>query len=268
VDELPPCRWRECANGGFRCHSPRYVAPPNRVAADFCRSCPYVEGVAAPEPAVTRTTARFVVATLYTREIAEMGSLSAGVLRAYAARHGYEAVVSPEAVDPSRPAAWGKLLLVERHLAHNPSCEWLLWIDADAVITNAARRLEELIDDADFLVSDDPSSSPINSGVFLARNCPAVLDLLRRAYAKVQYLFHPWWEQLALAEALRESGPALRSRVVPRRLFNAFPGEHRAGDFVIHFAGCPREVKLAGVRQAVAALTHPTLQPDTGSVSP
>jgi hypothetical protein len=55
---------------------------------------------------------------------------------------------------------------------------------------------------------------------------------------------------------------------VPRRLFNAFPGEHREGDFVIHFAGCPREVKLAGVRHAVAALTNPTLQPDTGSVRP
>src|SRR5437868_4385335 len=83
-------------------------------------------------------------------------------------------------------------------------------------------RVDESID---FLAAEDQSACAINAGVFLVRNCPAALDMLRRAYAKVQYIDHPWWEQVALAEALREAGDMVRSRVVRRRLLNAFPHE-------------------------------------------
>jgi len=92
----------------------------------------------------------------------------------------------------------------------------------------------------------------INSGVFLVRNCPAALEMLRRAYAKVQYIHHLWWEQLALAEALRECGDRLRSRVVSRRLLNAFPDEYRKGDFIVHYAGCSLKEKLVGVKKILA----------------
>jgi hypothetical protein len=162
--------------------------------------------------------------------------------------------VASAALDPGRPAPWSKLALVERYFSKNPACNWLMWIDADAVITNPAQRLEDLVaDDVDFLVAEDIPPSPINSGVFLARNCPAVLDLFRRAYAKAQYLGHPWCEQPALADALRENAAGLRFRIVPRRLFNSFAGEHRPGDFIIHFAGCTRTAKMAGVQRALAA---------------
>jgi hypothetical protein len=76
--------------------------------------------------------------------------------------------------------------------------------------------------------------------------------MLRRAYAKVEYVHHPWWEQLALAEALRESGDAVRARVVRRRLLNAFPDEYRKGDFIVHYAGCGLETKLKGVKRILA----------------
>jgi hypothetical protein len=44
--ELLPCRWRSGQEHGLWCHSPRYIAPPNRVTAEFCRACCYRE----PEP--------------------------------------------------------------------------------------------------------------------------------------------------------------------------------------------------------------------------
>jgi hypothetical protein len=76
--------------------------------------------------------------------------------------------------------------------------------------------------------------------------------MLRRAYGKEQYIHHPWWEQLALAEALRECGDTVRSRVVHRRLFNALPEEYRKGDFIVHYAGYSLAEKLAGVRKILA----------------
>ncbi len=256
MNELPLCRWREHqADDSLLCQSSKYIAPPNPVAADFCRSCSYIDH----EQSEIRTIsdapgARIALATLYTPEMSEMGQLSSGALCAYAARHGYAAVVATGKIDATRPASWSKLLLVERHLASNPACEWVMWIDADAVVTNPARRVEDLIgEDVDFLVAEDLPPSPMNLGVFLIRNCPATRDLLRRAYEKGQYTHHPWWEQPAIVEALSEGGAAVRFRVVPRRLFNAFPGEHREGDFILHFAGSSPEAKLAGVRKAVLA---------------
>jgi hypothetical protein len=128
-----------------------------------------------------------------------------------------------------------------------------MWIDSDAIIANPKKRLEDLIDEGiDFLAAEDQSACVINSGVFLVRNCSAALDMLRRAYGKVQYIHHPWWEQLALAEALRESGDTLRSRIVRRRMFNAFPNEYRQGDFIVHYAGCSLKAKLRGVKKIIA----------------
>jgi hypothetical protein len=195
---------------------------------------------------------RFAVATLYTPDYAKLGTYTSKVLCAYAKRRGYDAIVATGSLDPARPASWSKLLLVERYLATNPGCTWLMWIDADAVIANPRQRLEDLIDDdIDFLAAEDVLGYAINAGVFLVRNCPATLEMLRRAYAKVQYTHHPCWEQLALAEALRECD-TVRSRVVPRRLLNALPREYRQGDFIVHFPGCSLEAKLRGVKRVLA----------------
>ena len=196
---------------------------------------------------------RFAVATLYTPDYAQLGKRTSKALCAYARQQGYDAIVATGSLDATRPPAWSKLLLVERYLAANPACTWLLWIDSDAVIANPKKRLEDLVDeDIDFLAAEDHSACVINSGVFLVRNCSAALDMLRRAYAKVQYIHHPWWEQLALAEALREGGDTLRSRVVRRRLFNALPDEYRKGDFIVHYAGYSLAEKLAGVKRILA----------------
>jgi hypothetical protein len=196
---------------------------------------------------------RFAIATLYTPEYARLGKYTSRALCAYAKQRGYDAIVATGSLDATRPPAWSKLLLVERYLATNPACTWLMWIDADAVIANPGKRLEDLVDESiDFLAAEDQSACVINSGVFLVRNCSAALDMLRRAYAKVQYTHHTWWEQLALAEALRECGDTVRARVVPRQLLNAFPDEYRKGDFIVHYAGCSLETKLRGVKRVLA----------------
>jgi hypothetical protein len=193
---------------------------------------------------------RFAIATLYTPEFAKMGKYTSKVLRGYAKQRGYDAIVATGSLDTTRPPAWSKLLLVERYLATNPACTWLMWIDADAVIANPEKRLEDLIDkDIDFLAAEDQSACAINSGVFLVRNCPAALAMLRRAYAKVEYIHHPWREQLPLAEALRECSDTVRSRVVRRRLLNAFPDDYQEGDFILHYAGCSLEARLYGLKK-------------------
>ncbi len=257
--ELPTCRWRSGqGDGTLLCHSEKFIGPPNRVTPEFCRTCGYVDHTGSlPTRSLEiggPNEEAIAIATLYTPEIAEYGRHAAQAIHAYAQIHGYKAIIGTETLDPSRPASWSKLLLVERYLMENPACQWIMWIDADAVITKPAQSLEHLLDaNADFVVAEDIPPSPINMGVFLARNCPAVLDLMRRAYAKTHYVHHPWWEQPAVADALRESRAELRAKIVPRRLLNSFAAEYQEGDFIIHFAGCARESRLRGVREAALA---------------
>ena len=194
-----------------------------------------------------------MIATLHTPEIAAFGELSFGIVKAYARRHGYQTLIARDTLDASRHPAWSKVLLVEQFLANHPECQWLMWIDSDAVIANPSRRLEDLVDDdVDFLVAEDPIASPINTGVFFIRNCAASLEMLRLAYTKVEYLNNTCWEQPAVAKAMQECSRTVRSRIVSRRLFNSFFNEFHQGDFIIHFAGYNHALKMAGVKDAVA----------------
>jgi hypothetical protein len=276
LKELPPCRWRQIAGDGtLLCFSEKYVAAPNRVAPDTCRMCSFLDhesapvyqahkpipvnfGTAAPycvyEPtgAQASSESAIAIATMYTPEIAELGLLTSEAMRAYAERHGYTAIVARSQLDATRHPVWSKLVLVEHYLSNHPSCNWLLWMDADAVITIPQKRLEDfLLKDVGFLAAEDPGNCLVNAGVFLVRNCAATIYVLRRAYAKTQYLTHPTPEQMALSEALLES--VVRTCVVSRRLFNSFAKEHRKGDFIIHFAAWTAERKLAGAKKAIAS---------------
>jgi hypothetical protein len=84
--------------------------------------------------------------------------------------------------------------------------------------------------------------------------------VLRRAYSKTQYLTDPTQDQNALAEALVESSTAVRTRLVSRRLFNSFANEYQKGDFIIHFAGLPAGIKLAGAKAAIASAAQSGLK--------
>ena len=215
--------------------------PPSRGAIEHV----------APRGNTRSMQSRFTIATLYTPEIADLGARTSKIVARYAGRHGYQALIARETLDASRHPAWSKLLLIEQFLADHPTCSWLMWIDADAVIMDPRRRLEEMVDEnLDFLAAEDRTDCPINTGVFFVRNCPETLRMLRLAYTKVKYLHHPFWEQPAVADAMAECSETVRSRIVQRRMFNSFWDEYQPGDFVIHFAGCDHGLKLEGAKGA------------------
>jgi len=200
---------------------------------------------------------RITVGTLFTPQIASYGEASAQVLRSYAAHHGYRTVIETDVIDRQRPPHWSKIRLIERTFAKHPTCEWFFWIDADALIMRTDVPLSTLLDDeADFIVGDDPYE-PLNTGVFLIRNCRAAKALLRRAYAKTQYLGHHPFEQAAITEVLRERVPGLRVKVVPGRLFNSFAEQYQPGDFVMHFAGRGHAERVREIPARAATVLHP-----------
>ena len=197
---------------------------------------------------------RFAILTLCDANAGYICAASAANKRRYADLHGYDLIVSRTAADPSRPAAWSKILEVRKHL---PRYDWLMFIDVDTLIMNPAVRLEDVADDSvDQVLAADHNG--VNSGVWMVRNTPWSFTFLDELWAqddlvKGPYLFHyeqrafhrlfhtdPWSKQPSTRGAAPYAGAAevrAHSKIVNQCVFNSLLPWYVSGDFVVHFAG-------------------------------
>jgi hypothetical protein len=102
----------------------------------------------AGEPSVARSSRdcrmwrlRKALATFGSGPAARLLALAFPSFSDYAERHGYDIVVG-DGNGHGRPAAWGKVPLLQRLLEHY---DFVLWIDADAVILDASVDLETIV---------------------------------------------------------------------------------------------------------------------------
>ncbi len=166
--------------------------------------------------------------------------------RLYCQKYGYDFICGEENLDPSRPIAWSKILLIQK-VMKNPSYEWIFWTDADSLIMNFNIRLESLIDENfNFIISKDINN--INSGEFFIKNTEWSDTFLTSVYSRTECIDHIWWENQAIILELEQKPEyASRTKIVPQKLFNSSAYEvirsfrsdalYRKGDFIVHFAG-------------------------------
>jgi len=98
----------------------------------------------------------------------------------YAEKYGYHLYDESRFLDRSRPPSWSKIKAVKRLLVEE-MCDWVWWIDADTVIMNSNKRLEDFLPASsqpqDLLLSQDHSDG-YNAGGWLIRNTPYALEFL------------------------------------------------------------------------------------------
>lgn len=176
---------------------------------------------------------------LDTPEIAGYADVSLRTKYAYAARHGFDVSAVRGRIAKDRPASWSKIPLCRQNLDH---CDWLWWLDADAAITNSEIDVRRYCDnDADLVATHDANG--INCGSFLLRNSDGARRLLDKAWARTEFIDHPWWEQAAIAAVLSEDD-TIKVKVIPQRAINSYPENWQPGDLVIHLAGKPNRADL------------------------
>lgn len=170
----------------------------------------------------------------------------AGLTRAnnlkYAERNQYRFKSYLDRIDMSRPASWSKLPALIENFSQN---EWLMWIDADAMIMNHTIKIESIIDnDYDLILSDD--SNGINCGVFLCKTTYFMLEIFNKIYSKIEFINHPWWEQAALMDEL-EINKELKSRtkIIGKKQINCYIHDFVAGDFILHLPGMSDQTRQA-----------------------
>lgn len=155
----------------------------------------------------------------------------------YCAKHGYNACLIKDEAVGFHPG-WLKIKHLIEQMKLNP--DWILWIDADAFITNNDINLESFLE-GDLVIAED-SSNGVNSGVFLIRCCDKTKNFLQEVYK------HRFDNNDTLAEqdSIRVYLHTLNYKIVPQRTLNSYldvyghnlPDEvwHK-GDFVLHLPG-------------------------------
>jgi len=230
--------------------------------------------VSSKEPSLSDQPLRIALLSFHDRGVRAdyetIGRTTEHRLRQYAQRHGYEVHVhskpipSPDSI--LRMASWNKVLMAIRYLS---SYDWIMWIDADALVMNLDVRVEDLVAAAqpgqDLILTHD--SRGINAGVWLMRNSSWSHAFLHTWYHSAG----PWAHPMTHDKRIRSSGDQhmlqhlLAERHVPKSLqlvdksvilenqkhvifypqcaFNSYIRNHgwmhnyADGDFVLHLAG-------------------------------
>lgn len=224
----------------------------------------------------------------------------------FASRHGYSLVRPPPCEDFWRqhqqllPEMSGlvykrlqaghfdmscKLAAIFVTLTTRPEIDWVLWLDADAVVTDVNRRVEDMIpaQEVDFVLamgaeaggslelpagawhrifehvpSWSTSAGHFNGGVLLARNSPRARAVLRRALELVDSGRDEDNDQRAIFDALREPTAAAPAGAAAGPPPGGRARSERAADGsqVVLSAGFERSLSVEGdvIRLPAAAL--------------
>ena len=181
---------------------------------------------------------------------------------AYATKHNYALINASELIDVQRPPAWSKILAVQD--AMSSGCDWVFWMDADALIMNSDIQLEEILPsnpDAHLVITQDING--FNAGMWLIRNSPWATDFLREWWSMTKFIRTSGQtisgDNDALKVILREKEDvAAHVYIAPQCTMNSYVwnpnprnfwryqldnarlienGLYKDGDFAVHFAG-------------------------------
>ena len=103
------------------------------------------------------------------------------ILREYARRNGYDLYALTTKMNETRPPSWLKIRSAQAIIRSNTGCDYLFWIDGDAIIMNFSFRLENIIGyngnkDVDVVVSGDTVA--INAAMGLWKMTPWAYSFL------------------------------------------------------------------------------------------
>lgn len=186
----------------------------------------------------------FLLVTAYTDDY-RVGYLTEQVNRAYASKHQYpfHSVKLPakdmlSAVSPKQHCAWYKILLLrtllaDRQFLYRNQVDYLMWIDADAIIVDHSKPLHAVVAQAaerDLIIAEDMNvGCLLNSGIFLVRTSEWSVGFLDDVWQCSQYDAVPFYEQSSIIRCLRRRSEWIHR---PQQPFHSFA------------AGGPRDPKL------------------------
>jgi hypothetical protein len=131
---------------------------------------------------------KIVVCQFYTSNIS-YGKFSEKINQKYCEDNGYVYYIEKDGDKiknkiGSRSWTWYKPFLIEEVFNLHPDCEYILFMDIDAIFCNNNRKIEEFItNDFSILMTEDYGPSLVNAGVMLIKNNQFSKDFIK-----------DWWD--------------------------------------------------------------------------
>jgi len=181
----------------------------------------------------------------------------------YTQKHNYDFLVERGYDNYDRPISWYKIKKIIDIL---PLYDWIVWMDADSLITNHTIKIEDIIQknyerkktvflspkdipiecelpdliDQNYIVAQDQYSPCM--GIFMIKNSEWSINFFKRIYSKIEYLHDPIWDNRG-QDYLFYTEPNLMENVkfVPKTEINSFTLDWESGHFIIHFPATESE---------------------------
>lgn len=165
------------------------------------------------------------ILTAYTEKFKNILDITLPRLHTYCNIHKFDyTCIKLEEVN-ERPHSWYKISMFLKGIEQQN--DFLLWIDADAVILNTKFDPYTLVEDGfDFYMSKDFNN--INFGVVMIRCNDYVKTVLKEVWNRTEFLTHPHWEQAAFIQLVSENFLDINSKIkyIPQKIFNAYDHSH------------------------------------------
>lgn len=203
-------------------------------------------------PEVYNPGQRIAIVSLATPETDDYSSPSRDNIAHYASCRGYTFYRYREMYTMHRMrddlntwelACWQKPYIVREHLRHHDA---VMWIDADAIVTNMDERIENILSESprkSVYACMHHNSDEINAGVLLFRRGDTS-DAFLNSWLNNEHLRQfpqgkigkPHCDQGALITMSLEKEWRDHVVVMPHGRFNSFPSVHEDGMFILHMA--------------------------------
>jgi len=138
----------------------------------------------------------------------------------YATKHGYFLFDGSDAVDGNRPPGWSKVKAAQK-LMKMDNCSWVFWMDADTVIMDSDRRVEDFLPSdptKHLVIAQDLNFTRYNSGSWLVRNSEWGHDFL-----------DSWWDMTSFIRpvgmALSGDQDSMNALILERDVFSKNGGQ-------------------------------------------
>jgi hypothetical protein len=194
-----------------------------------------------------------------TKAIASIGTgaherllrIAARSFRPFAQRHGYDLHLHTEVVDPSRPAPWSKIPILQGLLDRY---ETVVWLDSDLMVVDPREDLPLPPGLMAMVEHTTKEGRMPNSGVWVLRGGDEARAFLDEVWAQEDLVEHKWWENAAICRLLGYTldpvGPGAPTPWLERTTFldprwNAIPDAPADHPRIRHYPGYSVKTRAA-----------------------
>ncbi len=225
---------------------------------------------------ILNKSSKFLIISAYTENIKDYGEICEKSIINYVKENNYACKIYHDGFDKTRHPVWSKIKFVSNNINEY---EYLLWIDADAIIANLEFKLESILEkDKELYICNDRMG--INTGVFMIKSSSFSRDLMETIFEQRHFNGIAWQEQSALTYLYTTNYNNLqdKTKFIKQSLFNSYihrlynfqypEGEYTEGSsFVLHLPALPKDLRVSILNNTLQSLLdkpkYPTL--DTGN---